>query len=77
DLRQSGIDARPFPRVLQLDPWFFARGYGKGMAPIAEKLSDRAISLPFNPGITMDEAARIVERFKEAAVNVGAGAAIY
>ena len=77
DLRQSGIDARPFPRVLHLDPWFLARGYGKGMAPIAEKLSDRAISLPFNPGITMDEAARIVERFKEAAVNVGAGAAIY
>jgi dTDP-4-amino-4,6-dideoxygalactose transaminase len=77
DLRQSGIEARPFPGVLHLDPWFVARGYGKGMAPIAEKLSDRAIALPFHPGMTTDETGRIVERFKESAVNVGAGAAIY
>ncbi|MDA8060767.1 MAG: DegT/DnrJ/EryC1/StrS family aminotransferase [Leptospirillum sp.] len=77
DLRQSGIDAMAFPKALHLDPWFLARGYSKGMAPIAEKLSDRAIALPFHPGMTQEEAGQIIERFKEAAINVGAGAAIY
>jgi hypothetical protein len=77
DLRQSGIDARPFPPPLHLDPWFLARGYSKEMAPIAEKLADRAIALPFYPGMNLEDAGQIIERFKEAAVNVGAGAAIY
>ena len=47
------------------------------MAPVAEKLAERAIALPLHPGMTPEEAAAIVERFKEAATNVGAGAAIY
>ena len=77
DLRQSGIEAVPFPKALHLDPWFLARGYSKGMAPIAEKLSERAIALPFHPGMNPEDAGQIIERFKEAAINVGAGAAIY
>jgi hypothetical protein len=77
DLRQSGIEAMAFPKALHLDPWFLARGYSKGMAPIAEKLSERAIALPFHPGMNPEDAGQIIERFKEAAINVGAGAAIY
>ena len=77
DLAGAGIGARPFPPPLHLHPWFQARGMRKGLAPVAEKLAERAIALPLHPGMTQDEAAAIAERFKEAASNVGAGAAIY
>lgn len=77
DLTGAGIGARPFPAPLHLHPWFLARGCRKGLAPVAEKLAERAIALPLHPGMTPEEAAAIVERFKEAATNVGAGAAIY
>ena len=77
DLVGAGIEARPFPAPIHLHPWFAARGMRKGMAPVAEKLAERAIALPLHPGMTPEEAAAIVERFKEAATNVGAGAAIY
>ena len=77
DLCGSGIEARPFPAPLHLHPWFLARGFHKGMAPIAEKLAERAIALPFHSAMEPEEATMIVERFKEAATNVGAGSAIY
>jgi len=77
DLRGAGIEARPFPAPLHLHPWFLDRGFRKGMAPIAEKLAERAIALPFHPAMGDEEASLIVERFKEAATNVGAGSAIY
>ena len=77
DLAGAGIGARPFPPPLHLHPWFQARGMRKGLAPVAEKLAERAIALPLHPGMTQDEAAAIAWRFKEAASNVGAGAAIY
>jgi Predicted pyridoxal phosphate-dependent enzyme apparently involved in regulation of cell wall biogenesis len=77
DLCGSGIEARPFPAPLHLHPWFLARGFHKGMAPIAEKLAERAIALPFHSAMEAEEATMIVERFKEAATNVGAGSAIY
>ncbi len=77
DLRGAGIGARPFPAPLHLHPWFVARGSRKGLAPVAEKLAERAIALPFHPGLDPEEAGPIVERLKEAATNVGAGSAIY
>ncbi len=77
DLAGAGIGARPFPAPIHLHPWFQARGMRKGLAPVAEKLAERAIALPLHAGMTPEEAAAIVERFKEAATNVGAGAAIY
>jgi dTDP-4-amino-4,6-dideoxygalactose transaminase len=77
DLRGAGIEARPFPAPLHLHPWFLDRGFHKGMAPIAEKLAERAIALPFHSAMGDQEASLIVERFKEAATNVGAGSAIY
>jgi hypothetical protein len=77
DLVGAGIGARAFPPPLHLDPWFQKNGYEKGMAPIAEKLADRSIALPFHPGLSADDAENIIERFKEAATQVGAGASIY
>lgn len=77
DLVGAGIGAKPFPAPVHLHPWFLARGYKKGMAPVAEKLAERAIALPFFPDLASEEAEAIVERFKESATNVGAGAAIY
>ena len=77
DLVGAGIEARPFPAPLHLEPWFQGNGYGKGGAPIAEKLSDRSIALPFHAGLLPSDAEEIVERFKEAATQIGAGASIY
>ncbi len=77
DLVGAGVEARAFPPPLHLHPWFLARGGRKGLAPVAEKLAERAIALPLYPGMSPEDAESVVERFKEAATNIGAGAAIY
>ena len=77
DLAGAGIGARPFPPPLHLEPWFRENGYKKGMAPIAAKLSHRSIALPFHPGLLPSDVETIVDRFKEAALQIGAGASIY
>ena len=77
DLRQEGIEGVPYCQPLYLERFYIEAGYRKGLAPIAEKLADRAIALPFHPALTAEEIDRIVSVLKDASLNVGAGASIY
>ncbi|WP_371821853.1 hypothetical protein [Bradyrhizobium sp. 41S5] len=54
-----------------------AQRYRRGDFPVAEKIADRALALPFHTHLTNDKVEFFAETTKEASINVGAGAAIY
>ena len=77
DLRVEKVEAAAYAHPLHLQRHYFERGYRKGDFPVAEKVADRVLALPFHAHLSEDQIAFIVETMKDASVNVGAGAAIY
>ena len=77
DLRQAGIDARPYPMMLQRQRLFFDREAPQGPFPKAEQIGERLIVLPLHGNLDQEDVQFIVQTLKDAAVNIGAGAAIY
>lgn len=77
DLRTAGIAAAAYCRPLHRQPYFMERGLRRGALPVADRISDRAIALPFHAHLTPDQIKFIVKTAKDSSVNVGAGAAIY
>ncbi|WP_188577355.1 DegT/DnrJ/EryC1/StrS family aminotransferase [Azorhizobium oxalatiphilum] len=77
DLRTEQVHAAAYSQAIHLQRHYFDMGYRRGDLLVAEKLSDRAVALPFHPHLTEDQIAFIVETMKDASINVGAGAAIY
>ena len=77
DLNTAGIEAAAYCRPLHLQPYFKERGLGRGSLPVADRISDRSIALPFHAHLTADQVKFIVKTAKDSSVNVGAGAAIY
>jgi dTDP-4-amino-4,6-dideoxygalactose transaminase len=54
-----------------------AQGFARGQFPLAERIADRALALPFHAGLEPDQVRFIVKTLKDSSINVGAGAAIY
>ncbi len=77
DLRQAGIDAMAYPLMLQRQRLFFEEGVPQGPLPKAEQIGERLIVLPLHGNLDQEDVAFIAQSLKDAAVNVGAGAAIY
>lgn len=78
DLDTELIEATAYCRPLHLQRAYIEQyGYRKGNFFLTEKVSDRAIALPFHGHITEGQVAFIVKTAKDASINVGAGAAIY
>ncbi len=78
DLETEMVEAAAYCRPLHLQRFYIERhGFRKGDFLVTEKVSDRAIALPFHGHITEDQVAHIVKTAKDASINVGAGAAIY
>lgn len=77
DLRTERIEAAPYCRPLHLQRHYFELGFRRGDYLVAEKVSDRAVALPFHAHLTEDQIAFIVGTMKDASINVGAGSAIY
>ncbi|WP_258769220.1 DegT/DnrJ/EryC1/StrS aminotransferase family protein [Bradyrhizobium arachidis] len=77
DLRVQQIEAAAYSRPLHLQRHYFDLGYRRGDLPVIEKISDRAVALPFHTHLTDSQIEFIVETMKDASINVGAGAAIY
>ena len=48
-----------------------------GRLPLAERIADRALALPFHGGLEPEHVRFIVKTLKDSSINVGAGAAIY
>jgi perosamine synthetase len=77
DLKVEQVEAAAYCNPLHLQRHYFDLGYRRGNYLVTEKVSDRAVALPFHTHLTEDQISFIVETMKEASINVGAGAAIY
>ncbi len=77
DLREGGIEARPYAVPLYRDPACRQRGFSGAGCGLTDKIADRGIVLPFHAGLAEADIALIVESLKDASINVGAGSAIY
>ncbi|MFG1461879.1 DegT/DnrJ/EryC1/StrS aminotransferase family protein [Xanthobacter sp. DSM 24535] len=77
DLRVEDVEAAGYCNPLHLQRHYLDTGYRRGDLLVTEKLSDRAVALPFHTHLTEDQIEFIVATMKDASINVGAGAAIY
>lgn len=77
DLRVEHVEAAAYSHPLHLQRYYFDLGYRKGDYLVTEKVSDRAVALPFHTHLTEEQIEFIVATMKDASVNVGAGSAIY
>jgi len=77
DLHVEKVEAAAYSNPLHLQRYYFDLGYRRGDFLVTEKVADRAVALPFHSHLSDDQIGFIVEKMKEASINVGAGAAIY
>ena len=77
DLATENVEAAAYCNPLHLQYFYNRYGYRKGAMPTVERISDRAIALPFHGNLREDEVMFIVGTAKDSSANVGAGAAIY
>ncbi len=64
-LRAVQIDAKPYLPPIHLFSFYRELGYRPGMFPICEDIGARSLALPFFPGITESQVARVAERLGE------------
>ena len=65
-LENNGISSRVYyPVPLHLQPCYKDLGYSRKMIPIAEKLSDKVLSLPVYPELKSEETDYIIEKVKD------------
>ncbi len=77
DLLVEKVEAAAYCNPLHAQRRYFDYGYRRGSFLVAEKVSDRAVAMPFHAHLQERQIAFIVQTMKEASINVGAGAAIY
>jgi dTDP-4-amino-4,6-dideoxygalactose transaminase len=77
DLAANHIEAAPYCKPLHQQFHYQQLGWKRGQLPLAERIGDRALALPFHAHLDADEIRFVVATLKDAATNVGAGAAIY
>ena len=62
ELRRRGIDAKPYLPAIHLMAFYRERfGHREGEFPVCEEISRRSIALPFFPGLTETQIARVSE----------------
>jgi perosamine synthetase len=59
-LREKGIGANVHYAPVYLHSYYRARGYTKGMCPVAERASRHILTLPMFPAMTEQDVARVV-----------------
>ena len=77
DLHTAGVEAAAYCQPLHQQRHYLDNGYRRGQFLVTEKISDRALVLPFHAHLSEDQVSFIVQTAKDASINVGAGAAIY
>lgn len=77
DLKVEKVEAAAYSIPLHTQRRYVDFGYRRGALLVTEKVSDRAVALPFHTHLTERQIEFIVATMKDASVNVGAGAAIY
>jgi hypothetical protein len=76
DLAACGIEAAPYAVPLHRQ-FAYAQLETAQKLPLAERIGERMLALPLHAGMGRDEVRFVVTKLKDAATNVGAGAAIY
>ncbi|WP_018412893.1 DegT/DnrJ/EryC1/StrS family aminotransferase [Methyloversatilis thermotolerans] len=77
DMDTEAVETAGYCRPLHQQFHYQQYGYTKGSLPNTDRIADRSLALPFHGFIELDEVRFIVKTLKDAATNVGAGAAIY
>jgi dTDP-4-amino-4,6-dideoxygalactose transaminase len=77
DLASAHIESAPYCKPLHQQFFYHQAGWRRGQMPLAERIGDRALALPFHGQLDDDEVHFLVETLIDAATNIGAGAAIY
>ncbi|MBP6337845.1 MAG: DegT/DnrJ/EryC1/StrS family aminotransferase [Vitreoscilla sp.] len=77
DMAANFIETAPYCKPLHQQFHYQQLGWKRGQLPLAERIGDRALALPFHAQLDLDEIRFLVGTLKDAATNVGAGAAIY
>jgi dTDP-4-amino-4,6-dideoxygalactose transaminase len=77
DLAEELIECVRWCQPLHQQFAYQRQGGQRGQFPLAERIADRALALPFHAGLAPDEVKFIVKTLKDSSLNVGAGAAIY
>lgn len=77
DLAAAHIESAPYCKPLHQQFFYHQAGWRRGQMPLAERIGDRALALPFYGQLDDDEVHFLVETLIDAATNIGAGAAIY
>lgn len=67
-MREEGIGTNVHYGPVHLHSYYRARGYGPGLAPVAESLSKRVLTLPMFPAMTAGDVNRVVAALHRAAV---------
>jgi dTDP-4-amino-4,6-dideoxygalactose transaminase len=65
-LRADGIGANVHYGPVYLHSLYQQRGYGRGIAPVAEAVSKTILTLPLFPAMTSSDVDRVVESLKRA-----------
>ncbi|MCQ9372754.1 DegT/DnrJ/EryC1/StrS family aminotransferase [Methyloversatilis sp. XJ19-13] len=77
DLDTEAIEVAAYCRPLHHQFHYQQYGYKRGQLKNTDRIGDRSLALPFHGFIEEDEVRFVVKTLKDAATNVGAGAAIY
>ena len=67
-LREDGIGANVHYAPVHLHSYYRKRGYGPGLAPVAESLSQQVLTLPMFPAMTAADVNRVVAALHRATV---------
>ena len=67
-LREEGIGANVHYAPVHLHSYYRGRGYGPGLAPVAERLSKQVLTLPMFPAMTQADVNRVVAALHRATV---------
>jgi len=65
-LRADGIGANVHYSPVYLHSFYQQRGYGRGIAPVAEAVSEKILTLPLFPSMTPSDVERVVGSIKRA-----------
>jgi dTDP-4-amino-4,6-dideoxygalactose transaminase len=77
DLRTECIESALFCQPLHQQFHYAQLGWQRGQLPLAERIADRALTLPLHGHLEPAHVKFIVETLKDSSINVGAGATIY
>ena len=72
-LLESGIPTRPYFTPIHLQPFYVERfGYHRGDFPVAEKLGDTCLALPFSGRMTEEQVEHVCQQLARAIQGQGA-----